>query len=206
MGTGTGVKVTVVDGVVRHQAVNTGGFDELFDIFEICRLEIGIGMTEALAGILRIIEHITGTHVNTSPAVELAAVVLPRGGSLTGRTERQMRAAVKHNMAHFFHCMITVNQVDGVMVIQLDPIFMQFFCNGSNIVVQLGEKGQIVPAEMRAEINSGSDFRFCEAFRTAANAFHRIMIGPVQVLPADPPAGKTLMIHLFSSQNNEKVM
>ena len=96
-----------------------------------------------------------------------------------GGRERQMGTAVEHHMAHLLTGGIAVNQIDGMMVIKLDPVFVQFLRHRCQIIMEHGEKGHVIPAEMGAENDGRRHIRLGKALCPGLDLIHIVMIRPV---------------------------
>ena len=105
-----------------------------------------------------------------------------------------MRTAVKHDMTHLFPCVVTVDQIDRVMIPHLHPTGAKLLRDGGEVIVQKGEIGEIIPTKMSAEDHRGRDIGLGHFFGSFLDTVMIVPIGPVEIVPADPPGGDALSL------------
>ena len=98
-----------------------------------------------------------------------------------------MRTAVQHHVAHLLTGVIAVNEIDRMAVVQLNAVLVQLLRHGSDMIVQQGEIGEIVPPEMGAEQNGCGHVCPCRLLGSPFDPLQAVVIGPVQILPGHPP-------------------
>ena len=151
-------------------------------------------MAEAFRGVLGKPQGFSGLDIHHPPVIQVLAPELPGLCRLKGGREGQVRAAVQHDVAHFLPGRVPVYQIDRMVVKQLDTVFVQLFCYGSNVIVKQGEYRQPVPAEVGAEKHGCGDICFGKTFCPCLDPVQVFAVRPLQVGPVYPPAGNALVL------------